>query len=97
MAIASIANRYFRDGWRSCSLLIGADQSNAAEETVNSTVDEKLWQKLWRRRRERAAVPTVVEHYDAARYPLLAGELMQAKIVLASRIAPSVIAAPYKR
>jgi hypothetical protein len=42
-------------------------------------------------------VPTVVEDNDAVRYPLLAGELMQAKMVLASRIAPGVIAKPYKR
>jgi hypothetical protein len=44
---------------------------------------------------EWTAVPTVGEHYDA-RYPL-AGELMQAKIVLAPRISPGVIATPYKR
>jgi hypothetical protein len=67
------------------------------EESVNSAIGDKLWQKLWRRLCERAAVPTVVEHYDAARYPLLAGELMQAKIVLAPRISPGVIATPYKR
>jgi hypothetical protein len=66
------------------------------EESVNSTIGDKLWQKLWRRLCERAAVPTVMEHYDAAQYPLLTGELMQAKMVPASRIAP-VIAMPYKR
>jgi hypothetical protein len=67
------------------------------EDSVNSAIGDKLWQKLWRRLCERVAVPTVVEDNDAVRYPLLAGELMQAKMVLASRIAPGVIATPYKR
>jgi hypothetical protein len=67
------------------------------EETVHSAIGDKLWQKLWRRLYERADVPTVVEHYDAAWYPLLAGELMQATMVLALRIAPGVIATPYER
>jgi hypothetical protein len=67
------------------------------EESVNSSIGDKLWQKLRRRLCARAAVPTIVEDNDAVRYPLLAGELMQAKMVLASRIAPGVIATPYKR
>lgn len=53
------------------------------EESVNRAIGDKLWQKLWRRLCQRADVPSVVEHYDAARYPLLAGEPMQAKMVLA--------------
>ena len=63
------------------------------EESVNSAIGGKLWQKLWRRLCEWAAVPTVVEDKDAVRCPLLAGELMQAKMVLV----PGVISKPYKR
>ena len=63
------------------------------EESVNSAIGGKLWQKLWRRLCECAPVPTVVEDNDAVRYPLLAGELMQAKMVLV----PGVISKPYKR
>ena len=63
------------------------------EESVNSAMGGKLWQKLWRRVCERAAVAAVVELYDAAQYPLLAGELMQAKMVLV----PGVISKPFKR
>jgi hypothetical protein len=63
------------------------------EESVNSTIGDKLWQKLWRRLCEWAAGPTVVEDTDAVRYPLLAGEQMQAKMVLV----PGVISKPYKR
>jgi len=63
------------------------------EESVNSAIGGKLWQKLWRRLCKWAAVPIVVEDNDVVRYPLLAGELIQAKMVLV----PGVISKPYKR
>ena len=65
---------------------------------MKSSIAENVGRHVRRLLRERAAVPTVMEpDDDVSPYLVLAGDVAQAKTVLASRTGPVVVATPYNR